>query len=828
MEEYVKISLHNHFGGSKADYKLDSIDLSSLGFSIKDSCDLLDNAELNKFSLIGITNSNYFWCDMYSKMVEHVQYKKYNIQLIPGVEFNLCDKTNTKFLHSVILFDPKCDLKRLETVIKDVMLINKKAYISIAQLVDILCEFKSIFIPHGIKQPKRSVIKNIETFDDISSLRYSIPIMIEDNSESHRKKFEIELNEKLSFDKFEWLEERAYISALDRIPSFDQIKEPCFMWGENSFNSLFYSAIIGKNRFFRENDISTKTSYIKKIVLEDNGGRIKDSTILLSHGMNSIIGNSGSGKTMLLNLIKYHIKGVNLLNAVSNSASDYSEMYEKTNIHFYDNNNEKINMDNRLNIFEGQNLYKLIVSTLKENREGLLKNLGVEINFNNTYEEIRLFNDCLHKYVSDSISVNKIYEKINESLKRLLAARNYVLGNKTNIESKNISYIENNELINQIKILKTELEHISVDCKTIKNNFKSICETAIKYNDTFDIKSILKIRDTILYSIYQKYITFKKDLLVKEYLLKTNSKIFNIVNDYNKELGEKFKIYNTSKNIVDFETEAIINYLKEVYELQSCLKLIPLNQVNLENGILVRSDFVRIVDIVTKTVINYDECDKFFSNVIGASSEKINKSKFKSLDNIDLCNVDSIKKWCQIFIENNMLNSVYFNLIPDSFFKYKIEIADGKEFKNINSLSAGQLSKIYINIMIDKELSKTENDAIILYDQPDNNLEKKFILDILGKKLIELKKKYQVIITTHEPLLVINADSNSIILTESEQFIETKNNKVKYSNISLTNVDSEQDAVEIISELIDGSKEALKIRSQIYDGGKIIEEVHTK
>lgn len=118
--------------------------------------------------------------------------------------------------------------------------------------------------------------------------------------------------------------------------------------------------------------------------------------------------------------------------------------------------------------------------------------------------------------------------------------------------------------------------------------------------------------------------------------------------------------------------------------------------------------------------------------------------------------------------------------------------------------------------MIDSKLKSFENNAIILYDQPDNNLEKEFILNVLGEKLSELKRKYQVIITTHEPLLVVNSDSNNIIKVTNDP-ISGKNN-ISFETLTLYDIGDIEAAIDKIAKLIDGSHSAIKLRNQIYGG----------
>lgn len=86
--------------------------------------------------------------------------------------------------------------------------------------------------------------------------------------------------------------------------------------------------------------------------------------------------------------------------------------------------------------------------------------------------------------------------------------------------------------------------------------------------------------------------------------------------------------------------------------------------------------------------------------------------------------------------------------------------------------------------MIDKQISNGGSNLIILFDQPDSNLEKKFILNELVTKINNLRNNFQVFITTHEPLLVVNADSNNIIKAENNKSAISKKNAINYERLS--------------------------------------------
>ena len=76
------------------------------------------------------------------------------------------------------------------------------------------------------------------------------------------------------------------------------------------------------------------------------------------------------------------------------------------------------------------------------------------------------------------------------------------------------------------------------------------------------------------------------------------------------------------------------------------------------------------------------------------------------------------------------------------------------------------------------------------------------------------KTNIQIIITSHEPLLVINGDSNQIIKAEKNKHI------IKYSSYKLDEYLDQNTVTNIISKYVDGSINAVKNRYEIYVGGK--------
>jgi predicted ATPase len=105
----------------------------------------------------------------------------------------------------------------------------------------------------------------------------------------------------------------------------------------------------------------------------------------------------------------------------------------------------------------------------------------------------------------------------------------------------------------------------------------------------------------------------------------------------------------------------------------------------------------------------------------------------------------------------------------------------------------------------------------VLYDQPESNMEKEFLLSTLATKLDQLRRSHQILIATHEPLLVVNADANELILATNEKRVG-QGNQVHYVNRSFVGVHGKTEAIEEVAKLIDGGTMAVRHRSEVYEG----------
>ena len=91
-------------------------------------------------------------------------------------------------------------------------------------------------------------------------------------------------------------------------------------------------------------------------------------------------------------------------------------------------------------------------------------------------------------------------------------------------------------------------------------------------------------------------------------------------------------------------------------------------------------------------------------------------------------------------------------------------------------------------------------------DQPEENLDNRFIYSELVQAFKQAKKNRQVIIATNNANLVVNADAEQIIIAEFSDKV------ISYRTGALENTDIRGD----ITTILEGGEEAFKLREKKY------------
>ena len=161
-------------------------------------------------------------------------------------------------------------------------------------------------------------------------------------------------------------------------------------------------------------------------------------------------------------------------------------------------------------------------------------------------------------------------------------------------------------------------------------------------------------------------------------------------------------------------------------------------------------------------------------------------------------------------------------ILTDYFFDHWDVKSDNDD---IHKMSTGKASFILLKLIV--KLSKDKGP--ILIDQPEDNLDNRSVSKELVEYLKEKKKERQIILVTHNPNIVVNADAENVIVANQNgqnDIISESPYQFDYINGSLENsfakIETEKDLLkcmgirEHIADIVEGGKEAFKKREEKY------------
>ena len=191
------------------------------------------------------------------------------------------------------------------------------------------------------------------------------------------------------------------------------------------------------------------------------------------------------------------------------------------------------------------------------------------------------------------------------------------------------------------------------------------------------------------------------------------------------------------------------------------------------------------------------------------------------------------RKVCEDFLDRAMKNQI------DLKSSYEIDNVT-KEFYTTNwfvigykvtyqddsfaSMSEGKKAFVILKLLLD--FSKKE--CPILLDQPEDSLDNRAIYNELVEYIKTKKKSRQIIIVTHNPNLVVGADSENVIVANQQGSNSENKDKIKfqYVNGSLENSKKKDDSCltvlesqgirEHVCDILEGGDDAFKKREAKY------------
>lgn len=764
LNKIINFDLHIH--SIYSEYKEEKNYVSN---SNEDNIDiLLKKLNEKNINLFSITDHNRFSYNLYTKLKNKINSPDYpNVQsILPGIEFDVQLEENKESCHIIAIFDDS-DLEKIskiEKVLNDNrVLIKKDDFYNKNEFEKILKEIKCsvILIAHqhkALDNPeggKRSLSNSVEDVYEyistgyINALEYQKP-SVQGMIINSLKKAEKNIATVIGSDCHKWeyypckdenSGNKNYVSKIKALPTFD---------------GLVFSFTSFKTRF---NRVENKNmNYIKSI-------KCNDKEYQLCNGINAIIGDNGSGKTLLLEMI-----------SSSNVKSYYNRIIKSNSMEIekkgvpsveYIKQNEIID-----NVKKGE-LFK------KENNNYFDNILNKDIFKKNIKDySIKLIN-----YIQGTITIkNKIdsLEQLNFS-PAIISEKNYIPSINKEIDDVIDVYKERYNELNRIYI---ELE-------------KEYNENLRFYNENYkELESIIKSMNIIQKDLENKHKKIAKcnDIinLIKSSLDTFDSNVETKRTDKEKENNDYIN------NLNDFCNEIVSTLKQQICErkIPNFPKPLPGKTEKTNEGFY----------FVKKTKYdNVDLSNEFFEELF---NNGYNKTNIFNIDNEDdlVQSLTGIKSIEQL--------STWYNSVDKFTGKYSSEetTIEKKLDKKIIGKTPGEISIVYYDFKFGN-FDKTKN--VLLIDQPEDDISNNKISNELISYIEKVRDKKQVIIVTHNPLLVVNLDVDNVICLNKDNMdmITIKSGCLEYR-------EKEYSVIENIANLMDGGKEAVERRFALYENSK--------
>lgn len=536
---------------------------------------------------------------------------------------------------------------------------------------------------------------------------------------------------------------------------------------------------------------------------------IKKLSINLIKGFNTFTGETGAGKSIIIDALKLALGGKNNsnLNLKDNEITTIKAVFEI-------NQKIKNNLDS-LNI-EIEDDYLIVERQIDTNQKSKIllnnqitsltavkKTLGNIIEFQENYEQQELYNN---KYFLDFIDKTGSIDTsvLKEKFKILKNSKDEYINhslNEKNIQEK-IEILSSK--IKKIKLLnpkKNEYQKLS-DQRNLNKNSKKIADL------TSELKNLINSfnNNGLLTDIEKNIIKLAEfDKSYEDLSSKFSSSALEITEFIN-DLDNTFEKFDF--NEIDFN-----DVEDRIYQYQQLSKFFDVDPDKL-------SEKYEEVEEEINLLQNFDKEKnkkyKKYQNDLGffiQEAEKISSLRRKHSINlskkINLELPDMNIEQGELLFEFIKLNEDNFNIDGIDELEIKFRTNKKADFSSIKKVaSGGELSRL---LLIIKSLSADfDNDLILIFDEVDSGLSGKIASNV-SEKIMKLSKNNQIIAITHSAQVASKADKHWKI------FKEIKGENLESKLIEL----SDKDRILEIATLISGAKitdESKKVASNLLKG----------
>ena len=535
---------------------------------------------------------------------------------------------------------------------------------------------------------------------------------------------------------------------------------PTWMIAKPTYNGLRISLSESSRLFYQKEKPEISTQIIKSCKL--NNEKI-DFSVNLTPGLNVVIGESSSGKSLFIDSLYRGIKkdfsdcvytdyGVDKI--IINNPHNFTPHYINQNFLVEKINNKKIEeIDIVKTLFPSNEDTQMEVagklSELQEIILSLVNSVKKIETLENEFRTIPSVGKLIFNGIVPKNPMNAFVIPTAVNNKTLFTNSDYVKY-KTLLEE--ISDLNNNNLFmkdvsHYIEKIKEALDE-AYNKVTIKDKIKDIVKRSKEKCDTFIENTtgenarkqqqfehlIEKIKSYV--ESYNNYYTYLNKLSKYNYKIDTKSE---------KRGNNELFISNELKITEELIINSINKYIKIKYSGDSIKSLKP---------------------------------NSLFSNN-WAQKPKVNNYE-------------------------DLSSKIYSEFQNKNITKYNIITKDKVEF---DKLSPGWKTAVILDLIF----NNSNDYAPLIIDQPEDNLASSYLNGDLIKSIQSTKQKRQVIIVSHNATIPMLGDAQNVIVCKNN------NGKITIKNAALEEQINGQDVVDIVAKLTDGGKTAIKKRFKKYN-----------
>ena len=527
----------------------------------------------------------------------------------------------------------------------------------------------------------------------------------------------------------------------------------------------------------KEKSIPIPPNILSQISFKMNN---KDVTVNLSPGLNAIIGKRGSGKSLLLSIIEK-------LNQKNSESLDKYTNFNISAINGIDYNNIKIS--------EGELSSVAILKQDTIERIYEDPNLAVD-EIGKKFLEIESFDttpiDNVIEILKGLEPYDNNYKSVTSIIKMLKKQDYYNFDKLDEIDEEKITHIfdEINKKYDQLILQINKIGIDTAELEVAKQQSKNISLSYIKQinlykeiiaNNNIRIQKVMNMKDSA-----QKVIIEQRKNL-KEIVLQVKNN-FNSLLEFNKL---KYLIDHMYFKNIEIKKRKIDNYMFITsYEVPDNLKDIVLDKI-LNTISKVKGD-TQDLDLIYKYICGGKKLKTDYKNLYDDLLKYSNESIF-----------EPVKKFYKIPVDLD-INAINSKNDIDKL------VNDGT-IKDLSKASPGMKSVAYLDLLFGSDKS------ILLFDQPEDNIDNYYISNTLVDLIKEKKKTKQLIFVTHNPSLAVYGDAFNYIYVTSEEKDGIQN--ISYNNYLI----EKNDDKDKIMDILEGGKKSFVNRDRKY--GNVLGEI---